>query len=552
MAHLGRLVRGHTRVKLCVLVAIARALVRKCCDHEQMYPAHSISGALLARSRIERLARPEHDAGSAQILASGRASATVRAMKRERRNFLRGSAGVLASLGTTSGCAGTGLTQASTGMGGERAAMTGAPVAQLAVAPLPIVRVALVGVGARGKTLLRLLLTLEGCEVTALADIDKSALDAGSKACADAGRNAPTIYDRGEEDFRRLCASEAVDLVVVATPWRWHVPMALAAMNAGKHVAVEVPAAMTMEGCWALVETAEAAQRHCMMLENCCYGYEELMVLQMCRAGLLGDLVHAEAAYIHDLRALLFSGQSEGLWRTAHSMQRDGNLYPTHGLGPVAQYMNINRGDRLDFACAVSSMPAGMHQYAVREFGAESKPAHWKFRNGDMNTTMLRTVRGRSILVQHDTTSPRPYSRHNLVQGTKGTFAGYPPRIFIDGKSSDHQWEDIENYRERYEHPWWRALKARAQAAGGHGGMDFIMLWRLIACLRAGSPLDQNVYDAATWSAVSPLSETSVAARGRSVDAPDFTRGAWSSLPGYEARSDDAATAVMGLAAEPG
>ena len=295
-------------------------------------------------------------------------------------------------------------------------------------------------------------------------------------------------------------------------------------------------AAVTLDECWELVETAEKTRRHCMMLENVCYGREELMALNMCRMGVLGELLHGEAAYIHELRGQMNQVErGTGSWRTLHYARRNGNLYPTHGLGPVAQYMNINRGDRFDYLSSVSSPALGRAAFAKAKFPPDhkwNKIAKWNC--GDMNTTIIKTALGRSIMVQWDETSPRPYSRHNLIQGTKGTFAGFPNRMAIEGKTPNtHGWVEgnaLKPYFDEFDHPLWKRMSEAAKG-GGHGGMDFIMNWRVVYCLRNGEPLDQDVYDAASWSSIGPLSEKSVAHRSDSVDVPDFTRGRWKTTP---------------------
>jgi predicted dehydrogenase len=301
--------------------------------------------------------------------------------------------------------------------------------------------------------------------------------------------------------------------------------MAVFAMEQGKHAATEVPAAGTLADCWRLVDTSERTHRHCVMLENCCYGDSEMMVLNMARQGLFGELTHGEAAYIHDLRDELFSDAGEGLWRRTEHTERDGNLYPTHGLGPVAQYMGINRGDRFETLVSLSSLERGLSVYRARHVPRDSPKWRERYVCGDINTSVLRTRLGRTVMLQHDTVSPRPYSRHNLLSGTKGTFAGYPDRIFLDGQSQD--WEDADKYREKYRHPLWQKSGEMARKLGGHGGMDFIMAYRLIESIRQGEAPDMDVYDAAAWSAPGPLSVLSVANGGASVEFPDFTRGGW-------------------------
>jgi predicted dehydrogenase len=306
-------------------------------------------------------------------------------------------------------------------------------------------------------------------------------------------------------------------------------------MEGGAHAGVEVPAASTLEGCWRLVDTSERTRRHCVMLENCCYGWAEMLVLNMVRAGELGELIHAECAYIHDLRKLLFEDEGEGLWRRYEHWRRNGNLYPTHGLGPVALYLDINRGDRFDHLVSMSSPSLGLQAYRDRTLPPGDPKRMETYDCGDMNTSLIKTARGRTIVLQHDTVSPRPYSRINLVSGTKGTFCGYPARLFLDGQEPHDEWTFLEEdpeergdgkLEERFEDPLWKKLREPAKESG-HGGMDYIMSWRLIQCLREGLVPDMDVYDAAAWSVPAPLSELSVARGSAPVPFPDFTRGGW-------------------------
>jgi predicted dehydrogenase len=305
----------------------------------------------------------------------------------------------------------------------------------------------------------------------------------------------------------------------------------LAAMRAGKHAATEVPMAVTVDECWQLVETAEKTRRHCVMMENCCYDRTEMMILNMVRQGLFGELLHAECGYLHDLRELKLTDFYEGRWRVKHSVRRNGDVYPTHGLGPVAQWLDVNRGNQFDHLVSMSTASRGLNLWAAEHLGPDSPQARQKYALGDVVNTLIRTKNGQTILVTHDTNLPRPYSRKILLQGTKGIVRKYPEqKIHVEGRSKAHQWEDLAAYRERFEHPVWKALEERSKGAG-HGGMDFIEDYRLVECLRAGTPTDMDVYDGAAWSAVSGLSERSIAARGRSVDFPDFTRGAWKTRP---------------------
>jgi len=400
-------------------------------------------------------------------------------------------------------------------------------VAGLKVAPIDIVRVGMIGVGARGPGHMNTYLHLDGCEVRAICDThEPSALKAQSRVVK-AGQPKPEIYTKGDYDYRRMLERDDIDIVVIATPWRWHVPMAVDAMNAGKHAFVEVPAAVTVEGCWKLVDTAEKTQMHCMMLENCCYGRDELMALNMARLGIFGDLTYGEGGYIHNLRSQMRDlTHGCGFWRTGYHERRNGNLYPTHGLGPIAQYMSINRGDRFDYMTSTSSPALGRAEFAAKTWPADHPRNKAEYTCGDMNVSLIKTVKRRLITVKHDTTTPRPYDRVNLIAGTKGTFRGYPSRVSIEGRGG-HVWQDINKCRADFEHPLWTRMGEEATKAGGHGGMDFLMNWRLIYCLRNGEPLDQDVYDAASWSVIGPLSDVSVANRSNSVDIPDFTRGNW-------------------------
>lgn len=409
-----------------------------------------------------------------------------------------------------------------------------APERFFAAPPIEKVRIGFVGVGGMGSAHVRNLLKIakiEGwCVITALCDIDEGNLNRNLDAVEKAGFPRPRAYGRNEWDFERMCETEDLDLVYTATPWRWHVPVCLSAMKNGKHAATEVPAAVTLDECWALVETAEREKKHCLMMENCCYGRSEMMVLNMVRHGLFGELIHGECGYCHDLRGVKFGKRGEGLWRRFHSMKRDGNLYPTHGLGPVAQYMDINRGDRFDYLVSMSSLSRGLQIW--RDHLPEDDPRRKEeYVLGDVNVSLIRTVKGRTITVVHDTNLPRPYSRINMIQGTKGVFRGYPDRIFIEGRTQGgHMFEDAAAYREEFDHPLWKAQEKKA-AGAGHGGMDYLEDYRLMQCLHEGSPTDQNVYDAAAWSVVSELSERSVAGRSRPYDFPDFTRGRWKTWP---------------------
>jgi hypothetical protein len=453
----------------------------------------------------------------------------VKPIDKSRRSFLKAASAVPAGL-YLDGCA-TAQTEAPVPVV-ELASDGGAMMGHVAPT-LDTVRVGVIGAGRRGSTILRLLSAIDGVEIIAVCDPYAPAIESAQAILTEANVSLPDFYGDGEHDYRRMLERADIDAVFVLTPWSWHTPMAVDVMQAEKHAFVEVPAALTIEECWELVETSEQSGMNCMMMENVCYGREELMALNMVRKGVLGELLHGEAAYIHELRWQMKDiDEGTGSWRTGWHERRNANLYPTHGLGPIAQYMNINRGDRFDYLSSMSSPAMGRQLYAAREFPPDHVRNQASYICGDMSTSLIKTAKGRTIMVQHDTTTPRPYTRHNLIQGTGGVYARYPDRIALDAEGSFHEWEhDLSSWHDRYEHPLWKRTQEDALAAGGHGGMDFVMLWRIAYCLRNGVPLDQNVYDAAAWSAVIPLSEASNADRGNAQDFPDFTRGAWPGSP---------------------
>ena len=395
--------------------------------------------------------------------------------------------------------------------------------------PIHTVRIGVVGLG-RGSGAVYRMSHIEGASIVAICDLLSNRIENAQKTLKDAGCPEAAVYTGDEEAWKKMCERDDIDLIYNATPWELHVPVALYAMEHGKHVAVEVPAALTVDDCWALVDTAEKTQRHCMMLENCCYDFFELATLNMVRQDVFGEIYHGECAYIHDLRNHKHSKNGyHNMWRLEYSKHHTGNPYPTHGLGPVAQIMGINRGDRLDYLTSTSTNQYGLTLYAENTFGKDSPEAKATYRLGDMNTTLVRTLNGRTIMIQHDTHSPRPYDRIHKISGTKGYATKYPDeKIALEPNAHDFlKPEEFKALMAQYEHPLSKYIGEKAKTVGGHGGMDFIMDWRLIYCLRNGLPLDQDVYDAAAWSCIVELSEQSVLNRSSAIDIPDFTHGDW-------------------------
>jgi predicted dehydrogenase len=410
------------------------------------------------------------------------------------------------------------------------------------------VRVGFVGIGVKGSAHVGNLLRME---LKAVCDVREIQCQEAVAQAEKLGKAKPTIYCKGDWDFKRMCETEELDLVYTATPWNWHAKVCLAAMENGKHAAAEVPIATTLEDCWKLVETFERTGKHCMMMENVNYQYNELAILMMVRKGLFGELVHAEGAYMHDTRPLKAQDKGDGLWLATEHANRNGSLYPTHGIGPAAWYLNLNRGDRMDYLVSMSSNARGMELYA-KEHLPEGHPKRTPYKNGDVNNCMIRTVNGVSIIIKHDTDLPRPYSRTNLVQGTRGVLRGFPEfKICIegkDGKGESLRWSPGDKYVKEYEHPLWTETLKTGRMVNPNQQKDPVIIpgatweygefterrngdWledlRLTTAFTEGRVPDFDVYDAAAWSAIAPLSEESVAGRSKVVEFPDFTRGRW-------------------------
>ncbi len=398
---------------------------------------------------------------------------------------------------------------------------------------LPEVKCAFIGVGARGSGHCRDFARIPGVKVVAISDLYQDLAERSAKNI-EANGQTPKLYWGGEDEYKRMLAETKPDMVVISTNWINHARQCIDSMNAGAHAFVEIPIALTVKEMWDIVDTSESTRRHCMLMENVNYGDTELLYLNMVRKGLIGELLHGEAAYIHELRGQMNAVErGTGSWRTFHYARRNGNLYPCHGLGPVAQYMNLARGeDNFGRLVSFSSPAKGRALYAKQKFPADHQWNKLDYKGGDMNTALIKTYLGRTIMVQWDETSPRPYSRHNLIQGTKGTLTGFPDRLAIEGIGNYHGWTEGEEFKKvtaEYTHPLLKRIKEKVNKLGltGHGGMDGIMRFRIIECLQEGLPLDQNVYEGCFWSVVGPLTEASVAQDGMPQDFPDFTRGNW-------------------------
>lgn len=402
-------------------------------------------------------------------------------------------------------------------------------------------RIGMIGVGLRGTNHLNNLLRRDDVQITAICDIDPKRINIVKDLIKKANQPAPQVFDRGELDYLNLLDQEEVDAVIIATPWLWHARMAKAAMKAGKYTGVEVSAANTMEECWDLVNVHEATGTHLMILENVNYRRDVMAVLNMVKQNVFGELLHFRCGYQHDLRFVKFNdgktpygkgaefgekGISESAWRTQHSLLRNADVYPTHGVGPVAVMCDINRGNRFVSISSMATKAVGLNKYIVDVGGPDHPNAKLKWKQGDVITSMISTAQGETIIVTHDCNSPRPYSLGFRVQGSNGLWEVDGSRIYIEGQSEPHRWDEAAPWLEKYDHPLWKRYQAEATGAG-HGGMDFFVLNAFVesAKLNQAPPLD--VYDAAAWSAITPLSETSIANNGEAQDFPDFTRGNW-------------------------
>ncbi|MFD1314670.1 Gfo/Idh/MocA family protein [Namhaeicola litoreus] len=402
-------------------------------------------------------------------------------------------------------------------------------------------KIGLIGVGLRGTNHLENLLLRKDILVTAICDIDRTRTDLCMDLISKANVEKPKVFGRDELDYKNLLNLEEVDAVVISTPWLWHSRMAKDAMMAGKYTGVEVSAANTLEECWDLVNTHEETGSHMMILENVNYRRDVLAILNMVRQNIFGELIHFRCGYQHDLRFVKFNdgkepygkgaefgekGISESKWRTQHSLLRNADLYPTHGVGPIAVMCDINRGNRFVSMTSHATKSRGLNKY-IREIGGENHPnAKLNFKLGDVVTSTIETANGETIIVTHDTNLPRPYSLGFRVQGTKGIWEVDGNRIYIEGKSQAHKWEDADDWLKQYDHPLWKKYGEYA-ADAGHGGMDFFVMNAFVESAKQNIAPPLDVYDAAAWSAITPLSELSIENNGAPQNFPDFTRGNW-------------------------
>jgi predicted dehydrogenase len=408
---------------------------------------------------------------------------------------------------------------------------------------VPKVRLAIIGVGARGKGHLDLVLRRDDVELVAICDVDDRVLNESKEIIAKSGKKMPQIYTGDNYSWQKMLQKEKLDGVIIVTPWEWHKPMILGALESGlKYVATEVILGITLQDHWDVVKAAEQHNAHVMMLENVCYRRDVMAVLNMVRQGLFGELIHLQGGYQHDLREVLFNdgvhtyghgvefgekGFSEAHWRTEHSIHRNGDLYPTHGIGPIAQYIDINRGNRFTSLCSFSSKTRGLHNHIVKVGGEDHPNAKVKFKAGDVITTSINCANGETILLQHDTYSPRPYSLGFRVQGTEGLWMDVNNSIYIQDKSEKNdQWDNAQSWFDKYDHPLWKRWSKETQGAG-HGGMDFFVIHAFVESIKRKTPTPMDVYDAAAYSAITPLSEHSITLGNQTVEFPDFTEGQW-------------------------
>ena len=407
--------------------------------------------------------------------------------------------------------------------------------------PTKKVKLGIIGTGLRGQDHLELILKRDDTDVVAICDVNEEMLAAAKKLCLMAGKPLPKIFTGSNYAYEDLIKLPEIEALIIATPWEWHTPMCIAGLEAGKFVGTEVVLGITMQDHWDVVKAAEHYKGHLMMLENVCYRRDVMAILNMVRQGIFGEMIHLQGGYQHDLRGVKLNdgktpydsgvefgekGYSEAKWRTRHSVMRNGELYPTHGVGPIANYININRGNRFLNLCSFATKARGLHEYIVKKGGTSHPNAKVEFKLGDVVTTNISTTNGETILLQHDTSLPRPYSLGFRVQGTQGLWMDVNNSLYIEGTSKPHQWTDAKAFLDQYDHPLWKKYGTHAEGAG-HGGMDFFVINAFIESVKRKVEPPMDVYDAAAWSAITPLSEQSIQLGNQTLEFPDFTNGKW-------------------------
>ncbi len=419
--------------------------------------------------------------------------------------------------------------------------------------PTKKVKIGVIGTGLRGQDHLKLILKRDDTEIVAICDVNEEMLTLAKKLFIDAKKPLPKIFTGSNYAYEDLIKMPEIDAIIIATPWEWHTPMCIAGLDAGKYVGTEVVLGISLQDHWDVVKTAEHYKGHLMMLENVCYRRDVIAVLNMVRQGMFGEMIHLQGCYQHDLRGVKFNdgkipynsgaefgekGYSEAKWRTNHSVRRNGEFYPTHGIGAIANYININRGNRFLNLCSFATKSRGLHEYIVKKAGASHPNAKVEFKLGDVVTTNISTANGETILLQHDTSLPRPYSLGFRVQGTNGLWMDVNNSLYIEGVSKPHQWSDVKIFLDQYDHPLWKKYGNDAESAG-HGGMDFFIINAFIESVKRKVDTPMDVYDAAAWSAITPLSEQSIQLGNQTVDFPDFTNGKWMSRKPVFALNDE-------------
>ncbi len=420
-------------------------------------------------------------------------------------------------------------------------------VIELRTDPIPVVRVGFIGLGMRGPGAVERMMHIPGVEIAALCDVEEDRVKRVNEMVVKAGRPAAKEFYGDTAVWRQLSAMKDLDLIYIATPWDSHATMGVQGMRDGKHVAIEVPAAMNLEEIWDLINTSEQTRKHCIQLENCVYDFFELTTLNMVQKGLLGEILHAEGAYIHNLEP--FWNDYWDNWRLKYNIAHLGDVYPTHGIGPVCQALNMHRGDKMNYLISMQTKTVSIPKFIKETTGNDVSE---NFQNGDHTITLIKTEGGKTINIQHNVASPRPYNRMYQLTGTKGFANKYPVQGYallaenVDKSLlSDKNHEDLSGHSfvsnelksklmQEYKHPIQVELEETAKRVGGHGGMDYIMDYRLIYCLQNGLPLDMDVYDLAEWCCLIPLTAKSISNGSAPVEIPDFTRGGWNKVKGYK------------------